>query len=155
MTKGAFLKLRKIKTRKEINLKFSISCLDIGGHYTQALITFDERKLYYFAIYDTVYYENEITDNVDTDIDVIEDAEETQKLFDGYIELDVDYCSLSGFRESNVVVDVGFGDREYWAFTNDYGQLVKVIANEIILQDDENEAVLSTGRYCSDEAKVL
>jgi hypothetical protein len=53
-----------------------------------------------------------------------------------------------------VVVDIGFGDREYYAFTNEYGQLVKVTAEKIILQDDDNEPVLSTGRYYSDEAKV-
>ena len=61
---------------------------------------------------------------------------------------------MSGYRESNVVVDIGYGDREYWAFTNEYGQLVRVIADEIILQDDSNEPVLSSGRYYSDEAKV-
>ena len=61
---------------------------------------------------------------------------------------------MSGYREPNVVVDIGFGDREYWAFTNEYGQLVRVIADEIILQDDNNEPVSSSGRYYSDEAKV-
>ena len=61
---------------------------------------------------------------------------------------------MSGYREPNVVVDIGYGDREYWAFTNEYGQLVRVIADEIILQDDSNEPVLSSGRYYSDEAKV-
>jgi hypothetical protein len=25
---------------------------------------------------------------------------------------------VSGYREPNVVVDIGYGDREYWAFTN-------------------------------------
>src|SRR5690606_14464247 len=33
-------------------------------------------------------------------------------------------------------------------------QLVRVIADKIILQDDKNEPVLSSGRYYSDEAKV-
>jgi hypothetical protein len=61
---------------------------------------------------------------------------------------------LSGHRESNVVVDIGYGDRKYWAFTNEYGQLVRVIADEIIPQDDSSEPVLSSGRYYSDEAKV-
>ncbi len=61
---------------------------------------------------------------------------------------------MSGYREPNVVVVIGFGDREYWAFTNEYGQLVRVIADEIIIQDDNNEPVLSSGRYYSDEAKV-
>ena len=53
-----------------------------------------------------------------------------------------------------MVVDIGYGEREYWAFTNEHGQLVRVIADEIILQDDNTEPVLSSGRYYSDEAKV-
>jgi hypothetical protein len=75
-------------------------------------------------------------------------------LFSGYNLIEVDGGDLSGFREPNVVVDIGYGDREYWAFTNEYGQLVRVIADEIILQDDRNEPVLSSGRYYPDEAKV-
>lgn len=74
--------------------------------------------------------------------------------FTGYELIEVDGGDLSGYREANVVVDIGYGDREYWAFTNEYGQLVRVIADEIILQDDSNEPVLSSGRYYSDEAKV-
>ncbi|MFZ0370782.1 MAG: DNA/RNA non-specific endonuclease [Halobacillus sp.] len=74
--------------------------------------------------------------------------------FEGYQLIEVDGGDLSGDRESNVVVDIGFGDREYWAFTNEHGQLVRVVADEIILQDDSNEPVLSSGRYFSDEAKV-
>ncbi|WP_102029170.1 DNA/RNA non-specific endonuclease [Salirhabdus sp. Marseille-P4669] len=74
--------------------------------------------------------------------------------FPGYELIEVDGGDLSGYREPNVVVDIGYGDREYWAFTNEHGQLVRVIADEIILQDDENEPVLSSGRYYSDEAKV-
>lgn len=66
----------------------------------------------------------------------------------------MDACDLSGHREANVVVDIGYGVREYWAFTNEYGQLVKVIADKIILQDDRTEQVTSSGRYCKDEAKV-
>ncbi|GGG07603.1 DNA/RNA non-specific endonuclease [Paenibacillus abyssi] len=86
-------------------------------------------------------------------------AEETptqpnNELFTGYKLIEVDGCDLSGHREPNVVVDVGYGDREYWAFTNEHGQLVRVIADEIILQDDSKESVSSSGRYCSDEAKV-
>lgn len=49
---------------------------------------------------------------------------------------------------------LAFGDRVYWAFTNEYGQLVRVIADEIILQDDLSEPVTSKGRYYRDEAKV-
>lgn len=75
-------------------------------------------------------------------------------LFSGYERIEVAACDLSGHREPNVVVDVGYGKREYWAFTNEHGQLVRVIADKIILQDDNKEPVSSSGRYCADEAKV-
>jgi len=78
----------------------------------------------------------------------------TEDIFSGYKLIVVDGGNLSGHRESNVVVDIGFGDREYYAFTNEYGQLVKVMAKEIILQDDSTEPVTSSGRYYPDEAKV-
>lgn len=74
--------------------------------------------------------------------------------FEGYTSLEVDGGDLSGDREPNVVVDIGFGDRKYYAFTNEYGQLVKVVAEKIILQDDTTEPVLDSGRYYKDEAKV-
>lgn len=77
-----------------------------------------------------------------------------EELFAGYKRIKVDGGNLSGHREPNVVVDIGFGDREYWAFTNEYGQLVKVVAKQIILQDDSKEPVNSKGRYYNDEAKV-
>lgn len=66
----------------------------------------------------------------------------------------VDGGNLSGERKANVAVDIGFGDREYWAFTNEYGQLVYVYASKIILQDDDTEPVNADGRYYGDEAKV-
>lgn len=75
-------------------------------------------------------------------------------MFEGCQLIEVDGGDLSGHREANVVVDIGFGDREYYAFTNEYGQLVKVTAKEIILQDDSTEPVLDSGRYYPDEAKV-
>ena len=68
--------------------------------------------------------------------------------------IDVDGGDLSGHREPNVKVDIGYGNRKYWAYTNSYGQLVKVTASKIILQDDKNEDVNSDGRYYDDEAKV-
>lgn len=96
------------------------------------------------------------TVNTTADEPVVEDTSTQSKdeLFKGYKLIEVDACDLSGHREANVVVDIGFGDREYWAFTNEYGQLVKVIADKIILQDDRTEQVTSSGRYCKDEAKV-
>ena len=71
-----------------------------------------------------------------------------------YKIIEVDGGDQSGHREPNVIVDIGFGDRHYWAFTNKYGQLVKVIATEIILQDNETEPVNKNGRYYPDEADV-
>ncbi|WP_214827955.1 DNA/RNA non-specific endonuclease [Exiguobacterium algae] len=80
--------------------------------------------------------------------------EQEEDLFEGYTQIEVDGGDQSGTREANVVVDIGFGDREYWAFTNEHGQLIRVIADEITLQDDKTEDVNSSGRYYSDEAKV-
>ena len=80
------------------------------------------------------------------------DSKEPQ--LDGYAVITVDGGDRSGSREPNVAVDIGFGDRKYWAFTNEYGQLVRVVAKEIILQDDNTEPVTSDGRYYNDEAKV-
>jgi hypothetical protein len=75
-------------------------------------------------------------------------------IFEGYRLIEVDGGDLSGYREANVVVNIGFGDREYWAFTNEHGQLIKVIADVIIPQDESREPVTSQGRYYPDEAKV-
>lgn len=87
---------------------------------------------------------------------VVEETSTQSKdqLFKGYKLIEVDGGDLSGHREPNVVVDIGFGDREYWSFTNEHGQIVRVIANEIVLQDDRTEPVTSSGRYYADEAKV-
>lgn len=71
-----------------------------------------------------------------------------------YKIIQVDGGDLSGTRQSNVAVDVGYGNRTYWALTNEYGQLVYVIADKVILQDDTTEPVNSNGRYYNDEAKV-
>lgn len=70
----------------------------------------------------------------------------------------VEPCSTSGSRVANTTVDIGFdssyANRKYYAKTNASKQLVSVTAKEIILQNDNKEPVKSTGRYCSDEAKV-
>ncbi|MGE7917065.1 DNA/RNA non-specific endonuclease [Lysinibacillus xylanilyticus] len=91
-----------------------------------------------------------------TEKQVVEETSTQSKdqLFKGYKLIEVDGGDLSGHREPNVVVDIGFGDREYWSFTNEHGQIVRVIANEIVLQDDRTEPVTSSGRYYADEAKV-
>src|SRR3954454_1868016 len=98
--------------------------------------------------------EETITTVVDEPVVEETPTQPNNELFSGYKLIEVDGGDLSGYREPNVVVDIGYGDREYWAFTNEYGQLVRVIADEIIIQDDNNEPVLSSGRYYSDEAKV-
>ncbi len=81
-------------------------------------------------------------------------TEQNNELFSGYKLIEVDGGDLSGYREPNVAVDIGYGDREYWAFTNEHGQLVRVITDEIVIQNDRTEPVTSSGRYYSDEAKV-
>lgn len=72
--------------------------------------------------------------------------------------ISVDPCNLSGTRVANAKVDIGFdssyASRDYFAYTNGTGQLYKVTAANIVLQNDSKEPVKSTGRYCSDEAKV-
>ena len=97
--------------------------------------------------------------NTETTAEEPAEAEETvtnsdNNQFSGYKLINVDGGDLSGYREANVVVDIGYGDREYWAFTNEHGQLIRVIADQIILQDDDSEDVTSDGRYYHDEAKV-
>ena len=100
--------------------------------------------------------ENKNEENIETSNSTTaqSNSNNTEDIFAGYKLIEVDGGNLSGHREPNVVVDIGFGDREYWAFTNEYGQLVKVVAKEIVLQDDSKEPVNSKGRYYPDEAKV-
>lgn len=71
-----------------------------------------------------------------------------------YKLITVDGGDMSGYRQPNVRVDVGYGDREYWAFTNEYGQLIRVEAKKITLQNPNTDHVLSSGRYYSNEANV-
>ncbi|WP_286163860.1 DNA/RNA non-specific endonuclease [Bacillus sp. AFS088145] len=71
-----------------------------------------------------------------------------------YTLIVVDGGDMSGHRQSNVKVDVGFGKREYWAYTNEYGQLIRVEAKKITLQNSNTDHVLSSGRYYADEANV-
>jgi len=96
----------------------------------------------------------ESNQKVETEENIQKEESKVADEFEGYRLIEVYGGDLSGHREPNVVVDIGFGDREYYAFTNEYGQLVKVIAKEIILQDDSTEPVNSSGRYYPDEAKV-
>lgn len=101
-------------------------------------------------------------ENSTTETVVEENISESGSQKDGYYEykgksykiITVDGGDRSGTREKNVAVDIGFGDRLYWGLTNEYGQLVYVIADKITLQDDNTEPVNSQGRYYDDEANV-
>ncbi|QTC41492.1 DNA/RNA non-specific endonuclease [Bacillus sp. V3] len=137
---------------------FIVGCADIGESTTpdneadpkvEATKTTDNKDKKEEAAPETV-------DMPESEEAVVEEAttETNDEGFSGFDLLVVDGGDLSGYRQPNVVVDIGFGDRKYWAFTNEYGQLVRVIADEIILQDDSTETVTSSGRYYSDEAKV-
>lgn len=74
-----------------------------------------------------------------------------------YTEVNVEACNLSGKRQANSVVDIGYdsdyANRAYYAYTNSTKQLVYIQADTIILQNDDLENNGSE-RYCSDEAKV-
>lgn len=76
----------------------------------------------------------------------------------GYKLLTVDGGNQSGYREPLAVVNIGFNDgpinREYYAYTNEHGQVIKVIAQEVIIQDESIEPLKSNNRYYHDEAKV-
>lgn len=71
-----------------------------------------------------------------------------------YTIINVDCGNMSGERQPNAAVDVGYGDRMYWTLTNKYCQLINVIADKVVLQDDSTEPVNSDGRYYDDEAQV-
>ena len=90
----------------------------------------------------------------DNNINVTANSESIEYNGATYKIIQVDGGDLSGSRQPNVAVDIGYGDRIYWAFTNEHGQLVYVTADKITLQDDSTEPVNSDGRYYPDEAKV-
>ena len=94
------------------------------------------------------------TEDIVATIEAVSLLTEAAQTSNEYKKIEVDGGDMSGNRQANVVVDIGFGDREYWAYTNEYGQLVRVTAKKIVLQDDRTEPVLSNGRYYNDEANV-
>lgn len=71
-------------------------------------------------------------------------------------DLKVNACDLTGIRQPNAKVDIGYDsntiNREYYAYTNTTSQLVEVRADKIIAQTKDEEQY--KGRYCKDEAKV-
>lgn len=105
--------------------------------------------------------QTEEQDAIGTSVDTEKTSSDTN-IENGYYQyngqsyqiVEVDGGDRSGNRQNNVAVDIGYGDRVYWGLTNEYGQLVYVLADEIILQDDDTEPVNSDGRYYDDEANV-
>lgn len=91
-----------------------------------------------------------------TSVNNVENVEQGTVKIDesNYKLVEADGGDLSGERVPNSKVDIGYGDREYYAYTNEYGQVIYAEANEIINQDDDTEDVTSDGRYYPDEAKV-
>lgn len=69
-----------------------------------------------------------------------------------YKTVNVSACNLSGNRQKNAKVDIGYGTRNYYAYTNSSGQLTSVTAKDIKLQSKSETK--KNGRYCTDEAKV-
>lgn len=104
----------------------------------------------------TVETQTKTTQTKATPSDTVRTVHISEDITEGgkYRLIEVDGGDLSGEREANVVVDIGFGDREYWAYTNANGQLVRVVAKEVTLQNDKKEKVNKKGRYFDDEAKV-
>ena len=135
---------------------FMVGCTDVDGVSNADVETNSQEVTTVNTEETSQNEEKEETTTTVVEEPVVEETstQSNDERFSGYKLIEVDGGDLSGYREANVVVDIGFGDREYWAFTNEYGQLVRVIADEIILQDDRNEPVTSSGRYYSDEAKV-
>lgn len=83
----------------------------------------------------------------------------------GYTTRSVGTCNMSGSRKTKTVVDVGvdtsYANRDYYSYTNKYGQITKVEAAQIIYQNDDMESVVHAHdgsgtdelRYCKDEAE--
>ena len=64
---------------------------------------------------------------------VTEDLLYYEYIGEQYTIIEVDGGDRSGEREVNVAVDIGYGEREYLELTNEYGQLVYVIADANVL----------------------
>lgn len=84
----------------------------------------------------------------------------------GYKTKTIKACDMSTTRQKNVVVDIGFdssyANRDYYGYTNRYGQLTLVEAAQIIPQSESEENVVwgysgdgKELRYCKSEARVI
>lgn len=68
--------------------------------------------------------------------------------------LQVSTCNYNVTRAPNVKVNIGVGDRKYYAYTNQYSQLVFITADQIEIQNESSEAVGSNGQYCDGPAAI-
>lgn len=66
----------------------------------------------------------------------------------------VSTCSYSTNTAPNVKVNIGAGDREYYAYTNEHGQLQYITADTITIQDEQSEVVNADGNYCDQPADI-
>ncbi len=69
-------------------------------------------------------------------------------------EIATDSCDSSGNRQANVKANIGYGNRNYYGYTNEYSQLVYVQADSLLLQNSSTEDLTSDGRYCEGQANV-
>lgn len=68
-------------------------------------------------------------------------------------EIAIDSCDLSGTRQANVKANIGYGNRNYYGYTNEYAQLVYIQADNLQLQNSSTEPLVD-GRYCEAQANV-
>ncbi len=66
----------------------------------------------------------------------------------------VSACSYTTNRSPNVKVNIGAGNRDYYAYTNEYSQLAFISADTITLQNSETETGNEAGNYCDSPADV-
>ena len=60
---------------------------------------------------------------------------------------------MSGYREPNVVVDIGYGDREYWAFTNEYMSGMSAFAIQKMMRHKNINVMMRYVAMCGNELK--
>ncbi len=69
-------------------------------------------------------------------------------------EIYIDSCDLSSSRQPNAKVNIGYGSRVYYGYTNEYSQLAYVQADSLQLQNSSTEDLTPDGRYCEAQANV-
>lgn len=65
-------------------------------------------------------------------------------------EITIDPCDTNKKLSANAKVDIGYGNREYYAYTNENAQIMYITAKAIYPQNADIEAVENNGTYCAD-----